>query len=378
MPEKQDYYEILGVNRDAGEQEIKKAYRRKAMENHPDRNPGDHEAEERFKAASEAYEVLRDPEKRRIYNQFGHEGLAGTGFQGFGGFEDIASAFGDIFGNLFGMGGGSGRRGRGGPQSGRDLRYDLTLSFEDAALGTEVNLEIPRLKTCETCAGSGARPGTGRVTCSTCGGSGQVQHSRGFFSIATACPHCEGAGQTLEDPCKDCGGAGRVEHTKGLSLRMPAGIDTGGRLRLQGEGEDGPVGGPPGDLYVYVAVESHPFFQRDGKTLFCRMPVSFALAALGGKLEVPTLNGERRVTLPEATQSGERFRVRGSGIEDVHGGSPGDLVVEVFVETPKKLSSKARELLEELRDIEMAEADAAAGKSGKDAKEGSGKWKLFG
>lgn len=378
MPEKQDYYEVLGVNRDAGEQEIKKAYRRKAMENHPDRNPGDHEAEDRFKAASEAYEVLHDPEKRRIYDQFGHEGLAGTGFQGFGGFEDIFSAFGDIFGDLFGMGGGSSRRGRGGPQPGRDLRYDLTLSFEDAALGTEVNLEIPRLKTCETCTGSGAKPGTGRVTCSTCGGHGQVQHSRGFFSIATTCPHCEGAGQTLEDPCEDCGGAGRVEHTKGLSLRVPAGIDTGGRLRLQGEGEDGPVGGPPGDLYVYVTVAPHPFFQRDGKTLFCRMPVSFALAALGGKLEVPTLNGERRVTLPEATQSGERFRVRGSGIEDVHGGSHGDLVVEVFVETPKKLSSKARALLEELRDIEKVEADAAAEKSGKGSKEGSGKWKLFG
>lgn len=377
MANKQDYYEILDVNRDATEQDIKKAYRRKAMENHPDRNPGNNEAEDRFKAASEAYEVLHDPEKRRIYDQFGHEGLAGAGHQGFGGFEDIFSAFGD----LFNMGGGARRRREGGPQRGHDLRYDLTLSFDDAALGTEVNLEIPQLRTCDTCMGDGAKPGTDRVTCSTCRGHGQVQQSRAFFSIATTCPSCEGLGYSLEDPCEDCGGEGRVEHANSLTLKVPAGIDTGGRLRLQGEGESGPVGGAPGDLYVYITVGSHQFFQRDGKTLFCRMPVSFALAALGGKLDVPTLKEEHRVTLPEGTQSGERFYVRRAGIEDVQGGPPGDLVVEVLVETPKNLSSRARELLKELRDIEIAEVAASDEKSDHesgDDKESSGKWKLFG
>ncbi|MFQ5693815.1 MAG: molecular chaperone DnaJ [Nitrospinota bacterium] len=376
MTPKRDYYEVLGVRRGADEQEIKKAYRKKAMENHPDRNPGDAEAEERFKEAAEAYEVLRDPDKRRIYDQFGFEGLEGTGFRGFGGFEDIFSAFGDLFGR-----GGGPRRSRGGPQRGHDLRYDLTLSFEDAALGTEVTLEVPRLKTCEACRGSGAAPGTSRVTCPTCGGYGQVQHTRGFFSIATGCPQCSGSGQILEHPCAECGGAGRVEKTKSLKVKVPAGVDTGARLRLQEEGEDGPGGGPPGDLYVCITVEPHPFFVRDGKTLFCRVPVPFGLAALGGKLTVPTLNGERRITLPGVTQSGERFRIRGAGIPDVHGGSPGELVVEVYVETPKKLSPRKRDLLEALREIEMAEAEEGADARGeKDERpedEGKKKWKIF-
>jgi molecular chaperone DnaJ len=383
MNNRRDYYEVLGVPRGASEGEIKKAYRKKAMEYHPDRNPGDQEAEERFKEAAEAYEVLRDSQKRQLYDQYGFSGLDGAGFQGFGGFDDIFSAFGDIFGDFFGMGGGQRRRGRGGPQRGHDLRYDLTLDFEDAALGTEVSLEVPRLKTCQTCGGNGAKPGTGPVTCQTCGGVGQVQHKRGFFSIATACPHCGGRGQTLEHPCEDCDGAGRLEQTKTLKVKIPAGVDTGSRLRLQDEGEDGPEGGTAGDLYVCISVESHPFFQRDGKTLFCRMPAPFGLAALGGKLEVPTLNGARKLTLPEATQTGERFRVREAGIADVHGGARGDLVVEVFIQTPEKLSPRARELMAELRDIEEAEMAARHGAEGDEEDgEGSGagkkKWKIFG
>ncbi|MFQ5694144.1 MAG: molecular chaperone DnaJ, partial [Nitrospinota bacterium] len=322
MSLKRDYYEVLGVDRGAGEQEIKKAYRKKALEYHPDHNPGDSEAEQRFKEAAVAYEVLRDAEKRRLYDQFGFEGLQGAGFQGFRGFEDIFSAFGDIFGDFFGGGAFGGRQRRRGPPRGHDLRYDLSVGFEDAARGTEVTLEVPRLKRCETCEGSGARPGTAPVPCRKCGGYGQVQQVHGFFSIATTCPACGGAGQVLEDPCKECGGEGLVERSKSLKVKIPAGVDTGARLRIQGEGEDGPGGGPPGDLYVCVTVEPHPVFQRDGKNLFCRVPVTFALAALGGKLEVPTLNGSRRVTLPKGTQSGERFRVQGSGIPDVRGGSP--------------------------------------------------------
>ncbi|MDP7387183.1 MAG: molecular chaperone DnaJ [Nitrospinota bacterium] len=374
MSVKRDYYEVLDVDRGAGEQEIKKAYRSKAKAFHPDRNPGDQEAEERFKEASEAYEVLQDPEKRGIYDQFGHEGLEGSGFQGPRGFEDI-------FGDLFSMGGGQRRRGRGGPQRGHDLRYDLSLPFEDAALGTEITLEIPRLKTCEPCGGGGAEPGTAPVTCATCGGRGKVQHSSGFFSIATPCPQCGGAGRVLEHPCRECGGTGRTEQTKSLKVKVPAGIDTDSRLRLQDEGEDGAGGGPSGDLYVYITVEPHPHFQRDGKTLFCRAPISFGLAALGGKVEVATLNGDRRITLPETTQSGERFRVRGAGIPDVHGGSPGDLVVEVYVETPKKLSSRARELMEEFREIEVAETAPATGHPGEEGEapeKGRKKRKLFG
>ena len=383
MNAKRDYYEVLEVDRGAGQPEIKKAYRHKAKEFHPDRNPDDQEAEDRFKEASEAYEVLQDPEKRRIYDQFGHEGLEGSGFQGPRGFEDIFSSFGDIVGDLFGGGEGGGRRrrGRGGPQRGHDLRYDLSLPFEDAALGTEITLEIPRLKTCEPCGGGGAEPGTAPVTCATCGGRGKVQHSSGFFSIATPCPQCGGAGRVLEHPCRECGGAGRTEQTKSLKVKVPAGIDTDSRLRIQDEGEDGAGGGPPGDLYVYVTVEPHSFFQRDGQILFCRVPISFGLAALGGKVEVATLNGDQRVTLPEATQSGERFRVRRAGIPDVHGGSPGDLVVEVYVETPKKLSSRARDLMKEFREIELAETDSGAGHPGEEGEApeiGRKKRKLFG
>ncbi|MFQ5913973.1 MAG: molecular chaperone DnaJ [Nitrospinota bacterium] len=380
MSAKRDCYEVLGVAREASEQEIKKAYRRKAMEYHPDRNAGDREAEERFKEAAEAYDVLGDPEKRRIYDQYGVEGLEGAGIRGFGGFEDIFEAFGDIFGDFFGMGGRDRRRGSSGPQRGHDLRYDLMLSFEEAAQGTEVNLEIPRLKTCKTCGGSGAEPGTDPTKCSACGGYGQVQHSRGFFSIATTCPKCRGSGRVLEHPCEDCDGAGAVEESQSLKVKVPAGVDAGSRLRLPGEGEDGPGGGPPGDLYVYTTVKPHSFFQREGKTLFCRVPISFGLAALGGRLEVPTLNGDRRVTLPEATQSGERFRVRGAGIADIHGGLPGDLVVEVYVETPKKLSARARAVMEALREIEVAELGGADDKRRRNAgdKDEGKKWKLFG
>ena len=368
MAGKPDYYEVLGVSRGADEQEIKKAYRKKAFEYHPDRNPGDKVAEERFKEAAEAYEVLRDPEKRRLYDQFGHEGLKATPFRGFGGFEDIFSAFGDIFGDLFDLGG----RGRGGraPQEGHDLRYDVRLTFEEAAVGKEVSIEIPRLQTCPTCRGSGAKPGTSPRPCRRCGGRGQVHRRQGFFALSVTCPQCKGAGEVIESPCEGCDGAGRREETRRLAVQVPGGVDTGSRLRLAGEGEDGPLGGPPGDLYVYIEVLPHPTFQRDGKDIYCRVPISFPRAALGGKVEVPSLNGTRQITLPEGTQTGDRFTIRGAGFPDLRGGRVGDQVVVVQVRTPTRLSPKARALFEDLRAMEEEE--------GGDVKEKKKKRGLFG
>jgi molecular chaperone DnaJ len=345
-----DYYEILGIRKDAGEDEIKRSYRRLAMQYHPDRNPGDKEAEEKFKEASEAYEVLRDPEKREIYNRFGHEGLRGTGFTGFRGFEDIFSAFGDIFEDFFGFG--TTRRGRTMARSGADLRYDLTLSFLDGAFGKEITIEIPKFVKCESCGGSGAEPGTFPSTCQTCRGHGQVSRTQGFFNISTTCLDCHGEGEVIHTPCSQCQGQKRVRKRKSLSLKIPPGVETGSRLRLKGEGEEGERGGPPGDLYVVIHVEPHEFFQRDGDDIACQIPISFFQAALGADIDVPTLNGTRKLTVPRGTQSGQIFRLKGEGIHHMRGYGRGDEIVQIIVKTPTKLTKRQEELLREFAAIE--------------------------
>ena len=345
---KRDYYEVLGVDKGVSEKDLKKAYRRVAMKYHPDRNPDDKEAEDKFKEASEAYEVLSDSQKRAAYDQFGHAGVEGQGGmgggQGFGNFSDI---FGDVFGDIFG--GGGGQRGRGGPARGADLRYTLDLSLEDAVKGTSVKIRVPTLVSCETCTGSGAKPGTSPVTCTTCGGVGQVRMQQGFFSVQQTCPNCRGKGTIISDPCVDCHGQGLIEEAKTLSVKVPAGVDTGDRIRLAGEGEAGADGGPSGDLYVQVAVKEHPIFQRDGKNLYCEVPISFVDAALGGELDVPTLDGRVKLKVPAETQTGKLFRLRGKGVTPVRGGSAGDLMCRVIVETPVNLSNKQKDLLKELK-----------------------------
>lgn len=346
---KRDYYEVLGVERTVTEVELKKAYRRLAMKHHPDRNPGDKAAEEKFKEANEAYEVLSDPSKRSAYDQYGHAGVdpqMGGGGGGFGGanFSDI---FGDVFSDFFG--GGGGRSARNGPQRGDDLRYTLDLELEDAVRGTEVKIRVPTLVGCKTCSGSGSKKGSKPVTCNTCGGMGQVRMQQGFFTVQQPCPRCHGSGQMISDPCPSCHGQGRVEESKTLSVKVPAGVDTGDRIRLSGEGEAGTRGGPAGDLYVVVNVKEHPIFQRDGKHLYCEVPVCITEAALGAELEVPTLDGRVKLKIPEGTQTGKLFRLRGKGVTPVRGGSAGDLMCRVTVETPVNLSRRQRELLEELR-----------------------------
>lgn len=345
---KRDYYEVLGVERGADEAELKKAYRRLAMKYHPDRNPDDKSAEEKFKEVNEAYEVLSDSGKRAAYDQYGHAGVdpqmgAGAGFGGGASFSDI---FGDVFSDFFG-----GARGgaRGGPQRGSDLRYTLELDLEEAVRGTTVTIRVPTLVHCKTCAGSGAKKGTAPVTCTTCGGIGQVRMQQGFFSVQQTCPRCHGSGKMISDPCPDCHGQGRMEEHKTLSVKVPAGVDSGDRIRLAGEGEAGALGGPPGDLYVVVNVREHPIFQRDGKHLYCEVPISFADAALGGELEVPTLDGRVKLKIPEGTQTGKLFRLRGKGVAPVRGGGAGDLMCRVLVETPVNLSRRQRELLDEFR-----------------------------
>ncbi len=344
---KRDYYEVLGVDKDASAQELKKAYRRVAMKFHPDRNPDSVEAEEKFKEASEAYEVLSDSQKKAAYDQYGHagvEGAAGMGGQGFGGgnFSDI---FSDVFGDIFGGGGG-----RGGPTRGSDLRYTLEMSLEDAVKGTTTKIKVPTLVSCKTCGGSGAKPGTSPTTCTTCGGVGQVRMQQGFFSVQQTCPTCRGSGKIISDPCTVCHGQGRVEETKTLSVKVPAGVDTGDRIRLAGEGEAGADGGPSGDLYVQVSVREHEFFQRDGKNLYCEVPISIFEACLGGEIEVPTLDGRVKLKVPAETQTGKLFRMRGKGVVPVRGGSAGDLLCRVTLETPVNLSKRQKELLEELKD----------------------------
>ena len=350
---KRDYYEVLGIERDVSAKDLKKAYRRVAMKYHPDRNPDDQEAEEKFKEASEAYEILSDAEKRSAYDQFGHAGVdpqaGGFGGGGFGGgsgsFSDI---FGDVFGDIFGGGGGGGR-GRGGPARGADLRYTLELDLEDAVKGTSVKIRVPTLVSCNTCDGSGAKAGTKPVTCTTCGGVGQVRMQQGFFSVQQTCPNCRGKGTIISDPCGDCHGQGRIEETKTLSVKVPAGVDTGDRIRLSGEGEAGADGGPAGDLYVQVSVKEHDIFQRDGKNLYCEVPIGFVDAALGGELDVPTLDGRVKLKVPAETQTGKMFRLRGKGVTPVRGGNAGDLMCRVIVETPVNLSNKQKDLLKEFK-----------------------------
>ncbi|MEM1404645.1 MAG: molecular chaperone DnaJ [Pseudomonadota bacterium] len=343
---KRDYYDVLGVGKTADEKEIKKAYRRVAMKYHPDRNPDDPNADEKFKEASEAYEVLSDGEKRAAYDQFGHAGVEGQmGGGGFGGgsFSDI---FGDVFGDIFGGGG----RGRGGAQRGSDLRYTLDISLEDAVRGTTVEIRVPTLAACTTCDGNGARKGSKRTTCGTCGGAGQVRMQQGFFQVQQTCPTCRGKGYAISDPCPSCHGEGRVEKTKKLSVKVPPGVDTGDRIRLGGEGEAGAEGGPPGDLFVQMSVKQHPIFERDGKHLYCEVPITFADAALGGELEVPTLDGRVKLKIPPETQTGKLFRLRGKGVQPVRGGGVGDLLCRAVVETPVNLDKHQKEMLRELQE----------------------------
>lgn len=346
---KRDYYEILGVSRDADEKELKKAYRRIAMKFHPDRNPGDTEAENKFKEANEAYEVLSDSEKRAAYDQFGHDAVSGNaGAGGFsGGGANFSDIFGDVFGDIFGGGGGGGRSG---PQRGSDLRYNLEIDLEEAVKGTTVKIRVPTLVSCDTCDGSGAKPGSTPVTCTTCGGIGQVRMQQGFFSVQQTCPNCRGKGKMISDPCNSCHGRGLVEETKTLSVKVPPGIDTGDRIRLTGEGEAGPEGGPAGDLYVQVSVREHSIFQRDGKHLYCEVPISIVDAALGGELEVPTLESRVKLKIPPETQTGKLFRLRGKGVTPLRGGSVGDLLCRVVVETPVNLTKHQRDLMKQLGD----------------------------
>ncbi len=343
-----DYYEILGVAPNASEADLKQAYRRMAMKYHPDRNPGNQEAEVRFKEAKEAYEILSDPQKRAAYDQFGHAGVnAGAGRGGFGaGPGSFADIFSDVFGDIFG--GAAGRGGGPGMFRGADLRYTLELSLEEAVSGTEKEFEIPTMTPCASCAGSGAAQGSKPQTCTTCQGHGEVRVQQGFFAIRQPCPRCRGSGTVISTPCRQCNGNGRVPEQKRLSVKVPAGVDTGDRIRLGGEGEPGENGGPPGDLYVQIAVREHPIFKRDDSDLRCDIPISVPAAALGGELEVPTLDGRLTLRVPAGTQSGRIFRIRGKGVQPVRGGSPGDLLCRVKVETPVNLTTKQKELLEEL------------------------------
>ena len=352
---KNDYYQVLGVAKTATEADLKKAYRRLAMKFHPDRNPDDKEAEEKFKEAKEAYEVLTDPQKRAIYDQHGHAGIdaakqgGGGGQGGFGG-ADFGDIFGEVFGDIFG----GGRRGGGGGRSqvfrGADLRYGLELDLHQAVFGHAVEIEIARLMECETCHGSGAAKGHTPVTCDTCNGSGAVRMSQGFFQLQQACPRCRGTGKIVKNPCDKCLGQGRVRKNKKLSVKIPAGVDNGDRIRLGGEGEAGRNGGPPGDLHVEISVREHPIFERDGEHLSCEVPVSYATAVLGGSVDVPTLDGEVSLKIPAETQSGRVFRLRDKGVKPVRGGPRGDLFCRVVVETPVKLTAEQRDLLRKFDD----------------------------
>jgi len=348
---KRDYYQVLGVSRGASEDELKKAYRQLALKWHPDKNPDNrHEAEERFKELSEAYQVLFDAERRSMYDRFGHaafeQGGPGAGFDFTAGFEDI---IGDLFGDFFGTGRTRGGRVR--ARRGQDLRYELEIAFEEAAFGCEKTVAIPRLAPCHTCEGRGAKPGTAPRTCPQCRGSGQVRFQQGFFSIAKTCGHCNGQGTIIASPCQTCGGSGAERRTHQLSLKVPAGVDSGSRLKLRGEGEAGSAGGPPGDLYVVLQVREHPLFVRDGTDVVCDVPVSFAQAALGTEIDVPTLDGPAKVKVPAGTQSGQVFKLKGRGVPELSGYGRGDELVRVVVETPRKLSARQRELLEEFARI---------------------------
>jgi molecular chaperone DnaJ len=341
-----DYYQILEVGRNATEEEIKKSYRQLALKFHPDRNPGDNAAEEKFKEASEAYEVLRDPEKRRLYDQYGHEGLRDSGFTGFRDFGDIFGAFGDIFEGLFGFQ--DPRRGRSAAQAGGDRRFDLEIDFLDAARGTEVTVEIPRNANCHTCHGNGVRPGSRKTICPACGGRGQVTQTHGFLRISTTCSRCQGMGEVIADPCPSCNGRGRVVEKKKLAVKIPPGVDNGIHLIMAGEGDAGVLGGPPGDLYIVVHVRPHEFFRRSGDDLILSLPISFTQAALGGVVSIPTLNGNKDLTIPAGTQPGEVIGLKGEGIPHLKGFGKGDLRVEVKVVVPRQLNDRQRDLLQKL------------------------------
>ncbi len=348
---KADYYDLLGVSKSADEKEIKSAFRKLAMQYHPDRNPGDDAAEHKFKEINEAYEVLKDADKRAAYDRFGHAAFDQSGgFGPGGGFgNDFSSSMSDIFDDLFGefMGGRRGG-GRGGRQRGADLRYNMEITLEEAFHGKTAQIRVPTSVTCETCSGSGAKAGTKPVTCRTCGGAGKIRASQGFFTIERTCPTCQGRGETIEDPCEKCGGSGRVTQERTLSVNIPAGVEDGTRIRLSGEGEAGVRGGPAGDLYIFLSLKPHEFFQRDGADIFCRVPLSMTQAALGGQFEVPTLDGEKqRVKVPEGTQTGKQFRLKGKGMPVLRSSHFGDMYIQVVVETPRNLSRRQRELLEE-------------------------------
>ncbi len=351
MATKRDFYEILGVPKTASEDEIKKSYRKLAMKFHPDRNQGDASAEVKFKEAKEAYEMLSDAEKRAAYDQFGHAGVdpnmrgpggAGAGFGGFG------ESFGDIFGDIFGQA--RRQQGGGGRQvfRGNDLSYAMEVTLEEAAAGKESEIRIPSFDECDTCHGSGAKPGTSPKTCGTCQGQGVVQMRQGFFSVQQTCPHCRGTGKVVTDPCSPCHGQGKIKRQKTLEIKIPAGIDDGMRIRSTGNGEPGTNGGPPGDLYIEIRIQKHDVFQRDGDDLHCAVPISFTTAALGGEISVPTLSGEAAIDLPEGTQTGKQFRLRGKGVKGVRSSFPGDLYCHITVETPVKLTEHQRKLLKEL------------------------------
>ena len=355
MATKRDYYDVLGVPKNASEEEIKKAYRKLAMKYHPDRNEADKNAEAKFKEAKEAYEMLSTADKRAAYDQYGHAGVdpnmrgGGPGAEGFGGF---AEAFGDIFGDIFGAQGGARTGGAraGGRQvfRGSDLSYAMEITLEEAASGKEAQIRIPSWEGCDTCHGSGAKPGTQAKTCTTCNGQGVVQMRQGFFSVQQSCPHCRGTGKIIPDPCTTCHGQGKVKKQKTLEVKIPAGIDDGMRIRSTGNGEPGTNGGPPGDLYIEIRLKKHDIFERDGDDLHCAVPISFTRAALGGEIEVPTLAGKAAIDIPEGTQHGKQFRLRGKGIKGVRSSYPGDLYCHVSVETPIKLSEHQRKLLKEL------------------------------
>jgi len=346
MADKRDYYEILGVSQDAGKDELKSRYRRLAIKYHPDKNPGNAEAEEKFKEASEAYEVLSDDKKRRIYDQYGHQGLEGSGFSGAGNFDDIFSSFGDIFEDFFGFGN---SRGRGGNRvhKGADLRYDLTLDFMEAAFGIEREIDVRKQEICDLCNGSGCKEGTSPETCTHCHGTGQFIQSQGFFKVKTTCPYCRGKGRFIAHPCSKCVGSGRMEVSKRVSVKIPAGVDTGSKLRLNSEGEASANGGPPGDLYVFIQVKPHKFFKRDGVNVLCVVNLSFIQAALGDEISIPTLDGEKDLKIPKGTQYGEIFRLKGEGIPSLRTGRRGEQIIQVDIKTPTRLSKKQEKLLRE-------------------------------
>lgn len=347
---KKDYYEILNVDRNAADEEIKKSYRSIAMQCHPDRNPGNKKAEERFKEAAEAYEVLSDRQKREIYDHYGHEGLNNTGFRGFSGFDDIFSHFSNIFEDVFGYGGAHGHS-RSSVRPGADLRYDLQISFLDAAFGLTTTIDLEKSVACSLCHGTGAAPGSSPETCRTCKGRGQVIQSSGFFTISSTCPHCGGYGKVISKPCDECRGTGKERISKKVQLKIPAGVETGSRLRLRGEGESGSQGAPDGDLYVFIQVEDHEFFVRSGNDILCQVSISFVTATLGGTIDVPTLQGSEKLKIPKGTQNGKTFRLKGKGIPHIRGFGHGDQIIEVSVEIPTNLNKKQEELLLEFEKI---------------------------